>query len=329
MSDTEAGATFDCFGSSCTVHVTGDGRSGTAPSAVELAQRTLSDWHVRFSRFLLDSELSRLNGDPRETVPASPMMVLLAQAVHDAGAQTGGLVDATLLQEIRSAGYRRDLPESLALGDALALAPPRAPATPAPTARWRAVSADRDAGTVTRPAGVMLDSGGLAKGLFADVLAEMLADHASFAVNCGGDIAIGGCSGAPREVKVESPFDGRTLHSFAPARGAVATSGIGRRSWLDAEGRPAHHLLDPATGRPAFTGLVQVTALAPRALQAEIYAKAAILSGPRTAARWLPYGGVLVHEDGSHGVIQPPPVISLSELSAYAKRNGTSGREAA
>ena len=55
-------------------------------------------------------------------------------------------------------------------------------------------------------------------------------------------------------------------------------AGSAARSWLDARGRPAHHLLDPATGRPAFTGVVQATALAPTALEAEWRAKAAVLS---------------------------------------------------
>jgi thiamine biosynthesis lipoprotein len=80
----------------------------------------------------------------------------------------------------------------------------------------------------------------------------------------------------------------------------VATSGIGRRSWLGPRGRPAHHLLDPATGAPAFTGVVQATALAPTALEAEIRAKAALLSGPAGGERWLAeHGGVLVLDDGS------------------------------
>ncbi len=82
--------------------------------------------------------------------------------------------------------------------------------------------------------------------------------------------------------------------------GAVATSGIGRRSWLGPDGRPAHHLLDPATGRPAFTGVVQATALAPTAVEAEWRAKAAVLSGPERAADWLAHGGVVVLDDGSH-----------------------------
>jgi thiamine biosynthesis lipoprotein len=95
------------------------------------------------------------------------------------------------------------------------------------------------------------------------------------------------------------------LHVYALASGGVATTGIGRRSWLDADGRPAHHLLDPASGRPAFTGIVQVTALAPSALDAELRAKAALLSGPRGARAWLPDGGVIVLDDGSHAIIHP------------------------
>ena len=107
----------------------------------------------------------------------------------------------------------------------------------------------------------------------------------SFAVDCGGDLRFGG---APRRLEVADPFGGPPLHVFEVRDGAVATSGIGRRSWLDASGRPAHHLLDPATGRPAFTGVVQATALAPTALEAEWRAKAAVLSadpiGSPTAA---------------------------------------------
>ena len=149
-----------------------------------------------------------------------------------------------------------------------------------PARRWRSLHADTRTASIARPPGLALDSGGLAKGLFADVLGEELAGHESFAVDCGGDLAIGGTAGLARRIDVQSPFDGTVLHSFELAHAGVATSGIGRRAWLGADGRPAHHLLDPATGRPAFTGVVQATALAPSAVLAEIHAKAAVLSGP-------------------------------------------------
>ena len=104
-------------------------------------------------------------------------------------------------------------------------------------------------------------------------------------------------------MEVTSPFGTQVLHTFELSQGGVATSGIGRRSWLDVHGAPAHHLLDPGSGRPAFTGIVQATALAPTALEAETLAKAALLSGPGDAACWLPHGGLLVFEDGGHEVV--------------------------
>jgi FAD:protein FMN transferase len=149
--------------------------------------------------------------------------------------------------------------------------------------------------------------------MLADVLAEGLTAHAGFAVDCAGDLAIGGSAPTTRPVRVASPFDGRTIHTFELECSGVATSGIGRRSWLDRRGRPAHHLLDPASGEPAFTGIVQLTALAPSALMAEIRAKSAILSGPRGAPRWLPHGGVIVFDDGTHEVLGPPAVVTLDE----------------
>jgi FAD:protein FMN transferase len=308
---------FDCFGSRCGVLVTGSGDAGSAGDAVTLVRRALETWHMRFSRFLPTSELSELNRDPRETVRVSPLMARFAQAVRAAGSLSGGLVDGTLLHEVERAGYERDLPDSVALASALSIAPARRPAGPAAAGRWREVEVDLSAGTVTRPPGLALDSGGLAKGLFADVLGETLATHASFAINCAGDLLVGGTAAVARPIRVQSPFDASTLHSIERAQTGVATSGIGRRSWIRDDGTPAHHLLDPATGEPAFTGVVQVTALAPSTLEAEVRAKAAVLSGPRAASGWLAHGGVIVFDDGSHRLCSPAPSVTIRQLAPH------------
>jgi FAD:protein FMN transferase len=152
---------------------------------------------------------------------------------------------------------------------------------------------------------VRLDSGGIAKGLCADILGARLAGHDAFAVDCGGDMRIGGRARLSRPVRVADPFGGEPLHEFEVTDGGVATSGIGRRNWLDRDELIAHHLLDPSTGRPAFTGIVQATALAPTAIDAETLAKAALLSGPEGGSGWLRHGGVLVFDDGSFEVIEP------------------------
>ena len=286
--------TFSCFGSECTVIVSGDA-GATVP-----AKRRLLEWHGRFSRFNGDSELCRLNSDPRETVPVSPMMRRIVAGALDGAERTAGLVDPTLIGELEDAGYETHFEGSgIGLERLLSLAPPRSPAGPRPDAPWRRIAVDARAGSVTRPAGVRLDPGGIAKGVFADELSSMLGAHHAFVVDCAGDMRLGGRARTPRCVHVASPFDDSTLHTFELAAGAVATSGIGKRSWTRPDGRPAHHLLDPATGEPAFTGVVQATALAPTATEAEILSKAAALSGPERAADWLEHGGLVVLEDGN------------------------------
>lgn len=300
----EAHRSFACFGGTVTVHVRAEDEARSA-AAAEQARRFLLDAHERLSRFIPESELSRLNRDPRTEVPATPLLRSLAAAVAIAGANSGGLVDATLFEAIERAGYRESLGEgsSIPLAEALASRERRAPASPHPSAHWRSVGADETAGTVVRPPGVAIDSGGIAKGLLADLLAARLADHPAYAVDCCGDVRIGGSAGLERRVLVDDPFGGEPIHELRLRDGAAATSGIGRRCWRGPDGRPAHHLLDPSSGEPAFTGIVQATALAKTALLAETRAKAALLSGPAGAAAWLPEGGVLVRDDGAPEIV--------------------------
>jgi FAD:protein FMN transferase len=167
------------------------------------------------------------------------------------------------------------------------------------------VRTDRRTSSGTRPPGVRIDPGGIAKGVFADELAAALAHHEAFVVECAGDLRLGGRVAPVREVHVASPFDDGIVHTFRLRSGGVATSGIGKRSWIGPDGAVAHHLLDPRTGRPAFTGIVQVTALAPTAMAAEALSKAALLAGPVEADRLLVHGGAIVFDDGNYLVLDP------------------------
>jgi FAD:protein FMN transferase len=311
--------TFACFGSECTVIVADAHRTADAGAATATAKRRLLEWHERFSRFHSDSELSRFNVDPRPVVPVSPMLRTVIEAGVGAARTTGGVVDPTLGCEIEQAGYDRHLAHAgVPLRTALALGPERAPAGPSSSASWRQIKVDRRAGTVSRPPGVKLDAGGIAKGVFADELAALLSRYDAFVVDCAGDIRLGGGGAIPREVHVASPFDDRVLHTFVLAEGAFATSGIGRRSWFLSDGRPAHHLLDARTGRPAFTGVVQATAFAPTAAEAEVLSKAAVLSGPQAAGKWLTDGGLVVLDDGSYAVT-PTRVASHAHMSSSTR----------
>jgi FAD:protein FMN transferase len=300
----EAHRSLDCFGGTATVHVRGTD-TARSDQAADRACSQLLDAHRNLSRFIEDSELSRLNRDPRWRVPASPLMLDLAGAVVAAGSHSGGLVDATLLGSLERAGYRESLGEHrpASLADSLSSQPERMIGKPNPSARWRSVQVDEATATIVRPPGVRIDSGGIAKGMVADLLAATLGEQRTYAVDCCGDLRVGGTAGFERKVLVDDPFGGSPIHELALRAGAVATSGIGRRCWIGPDGRPAHHILDPRTGLPAFTGIVQVSAVAPSALIAEVYAKSALLSGADRAPDWLPHGGVLVYDSGEVDIV--------------------------
>lgn len=311
---------FGCMGGDVRLLAEADRRSGVdVRSLAAVTRGYLLDLDERLSRFRPAGELCALNADPRATVPVSPLLRGWVRAALWAAQRSGGLVDPTLIGPLEAAGYRETHAgrAPVPLEGALALAPPRRPAGPAPAARWRAISVDEAAGTVTRPPGLRLDSGGTGKGFAADSAARFLAGTARFAVDCAGDIAIGGTAGTPYEVGIEHPLTRELAHTARVAAGGIATSGIDRHLWPTAHGGVAHHLLDPATGAPAWTGLISVTVVAGTVLEAETLAKAALLAGPDGARPLLAaYPAVLVHDDGDVEILDGARASRVARASA-------------
>jgi FAD:protein FMN transferase len=287
------------------------------PNAAAPAKRAqvehefMLDFAQRLSRFDPGSELTALNHDPRAEVPASPLLRAAVRAGLWAAERSGGLVDPTLVRELERAGYRssRDGTEPASLSEALAGAPARQSASPDPRARWKQVIVDDETGIITRPPGVMLDTGGTGKGLCADAVARRLSAYTRFVVDCGGDITVGGVGAQldPYDIAVEHPLTLSSIGTLRVARGGVATSGLNVRIWRDGRGGFAHHLLDPCTGAPVWSGLVGATALAPGALEAETLTKMALLLGPDGARQVLAeHGGVIVYDDGTVEAVGSP-----------------------
>jgi FAD:protein FMN transferase len=313
--------TFASMGTTARVRLESDAHDEAALERHAAAVRgVIDDVEAALSRFRPDSELSALNRDPREAVPASALVLHLALAVRSAGSRSGGLVDATLLGPLERAGYAasRTGVAPASLEAALAAAPPRRPARPHPARAHALVGIDAQ-GRVVRPPGVRLDSGGLGKGLAADLAALTVPADIRLAISCGGDLALRGTLPAPWEIAVDGAHSGKPVHRLRVRSGGVATSGVSSRLWRRADGTYAHHLLDPATGEPAWTGLVAATAVAPSALDAEMLAKTAVLSGPAVARRLLARrGGVLQHDDGRVEVVAGPPAVRLPRRSLEA-----------
>ena len=86
-----------------------------------------------------------------------------------------------------------------------------------------------------------------------------------------------------------------------PHRSGVATSGTSVHRWQHVDGS-RHHLIDPRTGRPAVTDVVQATVVAGTALAAESLAKSIVISGSwdglELAERAGARAAVVLLEDG-------------------------------
>jgi FAD:protein FMN transferase len=312
MITTELDYTFHAMGSDVRLLI-GPPLLASARSPLDAAERQRAfvlDFAHRLSRFNPHSELTSLNDDPRSEVPASTLLRAAVSAGCWAAERSGGLVDPTLVRALEDNGYRGSLDgtEPAALADALTAAPPRASARPNPSAAWKRIAVDDEASVILRPRGVRFDTGGTGKGLCADAVACRLAGYTRFVVDCGGDIAVGGVGAQlePYEIEVEHPLRGTPIGALRIGRGGVATSGLNVRIWRGSHGAFSHHLLDPSTGAPAWTGLIGVTAIAGSALEAETLSKMALLLGPDGARHVLAEpGGVMVHDDGAVEAVGP------------------------
>jgi FAD:protein FMN transferase len=241
------------------------------------AEARIADLERRWSRFRTDSELSRLNGSVRgRPTLLSPETYTLVERAVLAWRLTAGRFDPTVLDAIIRNGYDRtfaalpldrDCPEN----------------TPQPAPGCGAIVLDRRLRSVTLPEGVGIDPGGIGKGLAADMVAgELLREGADgVLVDIGGDIRVAGAGPVDDHwvIDVADPFDSAGILAHLALRDTgIATSSRLRRHW-SLNGIARHHLLDPATGRPAETPLVAATVIAGEAWWAEALTKVVLVTG--------------------------------------------------
>ncbi len=148
------------------------------------------------------------------------------------------------------------------------------------------IAVDHDAHTVTLGDSTGFDPGGIGKGLAADIVAEEMIEHGAVGalVNIGGDVR---CIG-------EGPADGAWVIAVGDDvagvdnrvvelnEGGIASSTRRRRRWTRSTKSgevEAHHLLDPATGRPSEAAADFVTVIAARCADAEWLATAIAAEG--------------------------------------------------
>jgi thiamine biosynthesis lipoprotein len=285
--------TFPTMGCACTVVL-----PASAIGVAAEVEALFAEWHQSLSRFNADSELSRLNAQAGSPVAVSPFLFAVLEQAFRAAKATVGLFDPLLEPTMRNLGYDRTFASLDADG---------APVAAHPTAgAWRQVQMDRAASTVELPPDTGIDLGGIAKGMAVDASLDLLASRGveSAMVEAGGDLAVLGLP--PAEDGWWVAVDGLAGPQLvAITRGALATSGVARRSWRRG-GQVYHHLIDPRTGDSARSDLLSVSAAAGTCAQAEVAAKVALIEGSEAGAAFLRRIGVsalFVAHDGSTSTV--------------------------
>jgi len=242
------------------------------PAFIE-AERFFRAFERRFSRFLPDSELSQLNRSTGAAFVASDEMLSLLTLALEMHRRTDGLFDPCVLTALEAAGYDRSFELVPADGEEAQ--------QPIGATRFALVSIDVRGNEVRLPPGARIDLGGIGKGYAVDRAAELLAPLVDVLIDAGGDIAArgDGPDGDGWVVSIADPFDAdRDLTTLRLHDEAIATSTTLRRRWRRS-GEQRHHLIDPRTGRSADTDLVQVSVIAPSAVEADVFAKCALILG--------------------------------------------------
>jgi FAD:protein FMN transferase len=258
---------------------------GRVDDAMQRAVVHLEHLERCWSRFIPTSDVSRINrlGPAGGAIEVDPSTLTLLATMLEGYERTAGRYDPTLLRALITEGYDASCVDPLMVR---AIAPPADH-----SASLHDVELDPSASTVTVPPGLVIDPGGIGKGLAADlVVVQMLDEGVDGAmVEIGGDLATAGtpfdCAGWRIDVEHPDPADG-LLCRLAISGGGVATSSVASRRW-SRNGVERHHMIDPGTGACSTTDLTAVTVVAPAGWLAEVHATAALTAGSDHAIAYL------------------------------------------
>ncbi|NLA34676.1 MAG: FAD:protein FMN transferase [Actinobacteria bacterium] len=268
---------------------------GFLDDAAREAAAFLDELERHWSRFIESSDVSRINdlASTGGTIEVDSSTMVLLTTMIEGHAVTAGRFDPTVLRSVIAEGYDTswtDLQRERVSTPAAVRSPAVAAASLHDVELYD-VELHSSTNTVTVPPGLMIDPGGIGKGLAADLtVARLIAAGIDGAmVEIGGDLSLAGTPVDPTgwliEVERVDPADG-VLCTLAISGGGVATSSVRSRRWVR-DGVERHHQIDPSTATCSTTDLAAVTVIAPAGWLAEVHATAALAAGSDNVISYL------------------------------------------
>lgn len=276
-------------------------QSEKVEQTIHAAKNRIDDLVQKLSRFLADSEINRVNQQPRQWIQVSPDTLAVLKRASDAFRQTKGLFNPCLGSVLETLGYVVSFEEiaDVPIPSQPIINLPYIPPIRCPYAL------DEEGVQVRLESGYKIDLGGIGKGWIIDQAATVFIENGirQFICSAGGDMVCHGQNGEiPWCVAILDPKNQeQALLHLDIVDLCVATSGTYRRQWKQG-GKMVHHIVDPFRGESTRTDVESCTVIHSNLIEAEIYAKVGVLLGASAAATWfrdiaLP-GWVLVKGSG-------------------------------
>lgn len=253
-----------------------------ADTALGRAEETLHTLDTAvLSRTAEGSELFCLNAaGGSDAYPVDETLAALIETALTIAHATDGAFDPTLAPVLDAWGFTKEVNS--------------VPAEETLSALLSHTGADKvsfektaDGCAVTLSDGAQLDLGGIAKGYAADVLRAQLKEDGitSAVLDLGGDVGVLGTKsdGSAWRIAVKDPQNGESYLGVLEAEDeCIVTSGIYER-YFEENGVRYHHIIDPATGRPAESGLVSVSVVCESGAWADALSTACFVLGENGA----------------------------------------------
>lgn len=266
---------------------------GGDENTLDQAEARVRELEAQWSVTEENSEICALNRGGRAEL--SPETAELLGAALGMCERTGGALDISTYPVLRAWGFTTG-EYSVPGGEAIAAL--------LPLVDYGRVALE--AGAAALPPGMEIDLGSVAKGYTGDALAALLKQGgaASALLDLGGNIQAVGSKpdGSPWRVAVRDPAGDGSVGVVEVVDQAVVTSG-GYERYFEEDGVRYWHIIDPATGWPARSGLTSVTVVGESGLLCDGLSTALFVMGREGALEhWRQhrdFEAVLVSEDGS------------------------------
>ncbi len=211
-------------------------------------------------------------GAPQPVEVSKEAAQLVSEALRIA-AETGGAFDPTIgpVSTLWNISENPRVPSAHEIDDAL------------PLVNYKNVTVEGNTVALAK-SGMMLDLGGIAKGLAADLAVKLYKQYGidSAILNLGGNVYVYGVreGGGAFRIGLRDPLGAANDYAavISVQNTSVVTSGVYERNF-ESEGSTYHHLFDPKTGYPADNSLLAVTVVCESSTEADALSTALFVMG--------------------------------------------------